>query len=256
MTTIGNTFGRLTVLSHAGSNKHGASLWNCQCSCGNTIVLSNNSLMYYTKSCGCLKNEATKERNLSKRNKYLNKWFGYLEIIGFEDMPREGEKCILAKCYCHGCNKLCLKPIRSLLRGVKSCGCKTSEMLSISLGGTGTPYENKTTQKVIREAQENRQFILKALQNAEYKCAITGKNTNSLEVHHILSMSTLIKSMNIDKNNWNNFTHLLFDMSNVIVLEKHLHRKFHRLYGNMTTPSQLAAFSIAEKLQLNIVDGH
>lgn len=47
----GKKFGRLTVLEYAGNSK-----WECQCECGNNIIVSQNNLCRKkrpTNSCGC-----------------------------------------------------------------------------------------------------------------------------------------------------------------------------------------------------------
>lgn len=55
----GQHFGRLTVISYAGTNKYNRSMWNCVCSCGNRKVVDSNSLQKgATRSCGCLDREA------------------------------------------------------------------------------------------------------------------------------------------------------------------------------------------------------
>lgn len=33
----GQTFGKLTVIERAGSDKHGNALWKCQCNCSEKI---------------------------------------------------------------------------------------------------------------------------------------------------------------------------------------------------------------------------
>lgn len=51
----GKVFGRLTVIEHAGHDKHGHNLWKCQCKCGNECIVRGGSLKFNnTKSCGCL----------------------------------------------------------------------------------------------------------------------------------------------------------------------------------------------------------
>ena len=51
---IGQTFNKLTVIERAGSDKRGEALWNCQCECGNQIiVLGSNLRTGHTTSCGC-----------------------------------------------------------------------------------------------------------------------------------------------------------------------------------------------------------
>lgn len=54
----GHVYGRLTVRSFAGVNKHGGSLWVCECECGTQITASSNHLRTgCVKSCGCLNDE-------------------------------------------------------------------------------------------------------------------------------------------------------------------------------------------------------
>lgn len=53
----GKRFGRLVVVEPAQNHKQ-ATAWLCKCDCGNTKVVTTNSLMENkTKSCGCLKLE-------------------------------------------------------------------------------------------------------------------------------------------------------------------------------------------------------
>lgn len=55
-------FGRLTVVSR-GANKGRQYGWNCVCDCGNTTHIAGASLRSgYTKSCGCLRVETTRQR--------------------------------------------------------------------------------------------------------------------------------------------------------------------------------------------------
>lgn len=53
---IGHKFGKLTVQSYAGVNVYGTSDFICLCDCGETVVVSRNSLITgHTKSCGCIR---------------------------------------------------------------------------------------------------------------------------------------------------------------------------------------------------------
>ena len=57
----GRTFGRLTVLGYLGKNKHGLSLWECKCECGNFVSVTTCHLTGgHTKSCGCMQRDAVK----------------------------------------------------------------------------------------------------------------------------------------------------------------------------------------------------
>lgn len=54
----GKKFDRLTVIKFHGRNESGIYLWECQCVCGKTVVVSRNNLTRgHTKSCGCLRDE-------------------------------------------------------------------------------------------------------------------------------------------------------------------------------------------------------
>lgn len=59
----GERFGRLTVIERKGSVKKRA-LWLCQCDCGNTTLVTTNSLKTgNTQSCGCYRLERDVEVN-------------------------------------------------------------------------------------------------------------------------------------------------------------------------------------------------
>lgn len=67
----GTKFGRLTVVTRQGTDKHGHALWICECICGKNVVVTGNGLVSGdTKSCGCLKMESV--ANLNKRHGMSN----------------------------------------------------------------------------------------------------------------------------------------------------------------------------------------
>lgn len=60
---IGMKFGRLTVVSRAGSDKRGEARWLCLCDCGeNTTVNGSHLRSGRIQSCGCHMRERTSER--------------------------------------------------------------------------------------------------------------------------------------------------------------------------------------------------
>src|SRR5271155_620578 len=62
--TVGNRFDRLVVVSRTAERKWGQVVWLCQCDCGNkSAVASRNLSSGKTRSCGCLRHDATRERN-------------------------------------------------------------------------------------------------------------------------------------------------------------------------------------------------
>lgn len=55
----GKTYGRLTVIERAESNRYGGVRWLCRCDCGNdAIVLGDLLRRGTTQSCGCLRSES------------------------------------------------------------------------------------------------------------------------------------------------------------------------------------------------------
>lgn len=53
---IGKKFGHLLVQSYVGINAYGNSDFKCLCDCGETVIVSRNSLLTkHTQSCGCLR---------------------------------------------------------------------------------------------------------------------------------------------------------------------------------------------------------
>ena len=53
--TLGQVFGRLTVVSRAPNDKTRNSQWNCVCECGTQKIVRSKCLnLGKVKSCGCL----------------------------------------------------------------------------------------------------------------------------------------------------------------------------------------------------------
>lgn len=98
---VGDVYGRLTVISHAGKDHRNKHLWLCVCECGNEkVVVSGNLSSGKSKSCGCLKAEflarkgnqfglyEDREEALLKVQyshlKRRNKSKGFSDVISFE----------------------------------------------------------------------------------------------------------------------------------------------------------------------------
>jgi len=63
---VGNTYGRLTVLSFSHMNSDKKACFVCKCSCGNTTIVAGKSLRSgHTVSCGCYKLEVIANSNRS-----------------------------------------------------------------------------------------------------------------------------------------------------------------------------------------------
>lgn len=68
---IGKKYGRLTVLDNAGLDKTGHRLLKCQCDCGNTVIVYQQSLRSGIQvSCGCFKQEQRMAQKPRLQNEY------------------------------------------------------------------------------------------------------------------------------------------------------------------------------------------
>lgn len=71
----GMKFGKLEVISRAGSNSAGKALWRCRCECGNeTLVPTYRLTSGQTKSCGCKKYESHNKKHGMTKTDIHNKW--------------------------------------------------------------------------------------------------------------------------------------------------------------------------------------
>ena len=92
---VGQCFGRLTVKSKLMvKDNQGQTLWDCLCSCGNTVIARGYSLRNgNTRSCGCMRKEAAAKmgsgnitHGLSKSDEF-NIWHGIKERCCNEKHP-------------------------------------------------------------------------------------------------------------------------------------------------------------------------
>ena len=87
----GKRYGMLRAISPTGEvDKSGNAYWNCECDCGNTIVVSLRNLRNkQTKSCGCLKTINGKKLGAITRNHCVDGSDPY-KLYG--DKPRKNNK--------------------------------------------------------------------------------------------------------------------------------------------------------------------
>lgn len=88
---IGQRFGKLLVINFVGIGKHGRTLWNCLCDCGNKkIVPADHLTRGGTKSCGCLYGKTEK----------IGTRYGKLVIIERAKRIKKGPWFWRCKCDC------------------------------------------------------------------------------------------------------------------------------------------------------------
>lgn len=124
----GQTFGKLTVLERHGSNKHGRTIWKCECSCADhTIVYAtgNSLLRGQVKSCGCLNTE----NGLNRIEDLTGQIFGRLKVLKMADhKPGERVKWV---CECLNDGNIVEVTGHNLKNGTtQSCGCLHEEVFN------------------------------------------------------------------------------------------------------------------------------
>lgn len=73
---VGARVGRLEVVAEEGYNKHRQRVWLCRCSCGNPELTSVRQLSLVSariRSCGCLRDEATRARSKTHGHAHVGK---------------------------------------------------------------------------------------------------------------------------------------------------------------------------------------
>ena len=228
----GRKFGRLTVIKFSHINKHGRSMWLCQCSCGgpsslkviNGFSLKNGD----TKSCGCIQKET-----ISKIGKRTGKINGGNNKLSLKQVKLRSKKLgfiFLGKKYINNGFKhifLCLKHGKAYKsnfgslqqgHGLKCCG---TEKLKNNFGKNNHNFNPNITNK----QREDRNYILnyenwsKHIKQKGF-CQICG-TTEKLHAHHVNEgFSERNKKEQIS-------------LDNGICLCENCHNVFHEEYGRI-----------------------
>lgn len=112
----GQKFTHWTVLSHAGSDKHGFAVWLCHCDCGTEKTVLGISLRKGTSvSCGCLR-----KLNLVGRK------FGRLTVIEEAGRSKHGNVTWRCVCACDG-KEIIISGGNLNNSHTESCGCLQKE---------------------------------------------------------------------------------------------------------------------------------
>jgi len=208
----GQKFNNLLVVSFCDV-KNGHSRWNCICDCNNFKIVSGAHLKDgRIKACGCLSH---KPENLTGRV------FGMLTVIEYNGIINKNKNSW--KCQC-SCENKTIKIVQAnhLKSGeTKSCGCLTRRTKENNPLWKGDIFKDRERKRVNIEYTEWRKYILK---RDYYKCQISGKIGEQLEVHHIF--------------NWNDFPEKRLEYSNGITLHISIHKLFHKLYGKVNNTSK------------------
>ena len=120
---IGQTFGKLKVISETPERKNKSVVWLCQCECGNTEKFSTKEL----RSDGiisCHKCGTHRKPSTSLLSDIIGKKFNHLTVLEKTNLRAGGK--ILYKCECDCENHTIVYVNRTDLQNnhTQSCGCK------------------------------------------------------------------------------------------------------------------------------------
>ena len=129
----GQTFGKLTAVSFAGSDKWAKSTWLCKCECGNgKTVAGSNLTSGRTKSCGCITRPF---KDLTGQT------FGKLTVVNFAGRDKCGNLTWLCKYECG--NEKTVEGTNLTRGNTKSCGCIFSKHRQLREKGIFTKRTDK-----------------------------------------------------------------------------------------------------------------
>lgn len=135
---VGQRFGKLLVIEPTNErSSSGAIMWRCQCDCGNEHIVSTNSLIQGTKSCGCI----TSAIDLTGQR------FG--KLVAIRPTEKRSGSFVVWECKCD-CGNTAYVSVGNLHKedGTKSCGCikSTGEaIIGTLLRNNNIVYEQQKT---------------------------------------------------------------------------------------------------------------
>lgn len=96
-------------------------------------------------------------------------------------------------------------------------------------------------QDVVRKCANYTRLRKACFERDNYHSILSGE-TGILNHHHLTAYSILFNKYKITKDNWRELNHILFDIKNVVTLTVKEHKKFHSIYGKVTTEEQFEEF--------------
>ena len=128
----GQRFGRWTVIETIPNYKNNKTYCMCLCDCGTKKYIARHSLLSGgSQSCGCLSREQTSTRC---RKDYVGQVFGELTVSEMLYGYKNGKT--YCRCLC-SCGNEHIASISNLVCGsVKSCGCRSGELMWNTRGRT------------------------------------------------------------------------------------------------------------------------
>lgn len=117
----GQKFGKLTVMSLQGSDKHRSAKWSCLCDCGNIKIASTKSLVSgSTQSCGCMYKRTDRIIDL------VGQRFGRLLVTKLSE-KRYKNNSTMWDCKCDCGKEVTIRRSDLVCGKTVSCGCYKRE---------------------------------------------------------------------------------------------------------------------------------
>ena len=161
-------FGRLTVIKQADNiqtpNGRSHVAWECQCECGNSVVVRGDNLRNgHTVSCGCKKSEVLAAAGKNRISSLEGKTFGRL-VVKKDSGKRERCGGVLWECEC-SCGNTVYVSTSNLTRPSEatiSCGCaksKGEEKIIATLIQAQIPFITQKRFETCIFPETNRQLV-------------------------------------------------------------------------------------------------
>lgn len=121
-------FGRLTALERLDKKRRNSYIWRCRCDCGNETEVSAEILRSGgTKSCGCIRQAASKHRAVDIKGQRFGR------LVALEPLGKRMGGSVVWRCQCD-CGNETEVSCNSLIQGnTKSCGCLCRENKSLTV---------------------------------------------------------------------------------------------------------------------------
>ena len=231
--SAGEVIGNLTILEETSYARtsgnqigHKVRAWKCQCSCGNTAVVSTSALMRKnTTSCGCTRVGYDKDLTGMKTDTF--------EVLSRDPDKLSNKKYRYWSCLCKCGNKFSATTTGILQGQQKSCGCAQEEyfrQLRESKGlDPNVPILPLRTRKR-NNSKHHKKTLIKKFGLACGTCKQVVQTSSALVMHHIVPVST-----DMDK---------ATDIENCILLCENCHILAHG--GNWQTVDEVFAKRLAE----------
>ena len=219
---IGSRFGKLLVvaLEEPVKNKKDRGFsyyYSCTCDCGNTTrVLRRKLKEGRTKSCGCLRGVATREK-MRVENDLTGKKFGRWTVIS--RCPETFKKF---SCLCECGNSASVEGHALKSGKSTSCGCYFKEQASRRLMDYVEGYRESVgsdpltplvSEDVLQRAAFKDKLQKKILIRDNFTCVFCSTKSSPLNVHHL--------------DTWKQFPERRFDESNLVTLCVPCHKEIH-----------------------------